>query len=70
MLCLLNIVSSGGGGHYPHDVTTQYGLTSIYNERVVKAENMHRPLSSSDTAKLGFHHEGMRWAHVVLLYVL
>ena len=52
--------SPGGGGYYHHDVTTQSGLTSIYNERVVSAERVQRPLSGSNVSKLGIHHEGVR----------
>ena len=54
------IASSSGGGHYPHDVKTQSGLTSIYNEHVVRAEHMQRPLSSSGGSEI--HHEGVRYA--------
>ena len=56
-------MSSGGGGNgsYPHDVTTQSGLTKIYNARVVKAEHMCRPVIGTPNCL----HEGVRW---VLLY--
>ena len=38
-------------GSFPHDVKTTSGLTSIYNEKVVRVELMERPMSSSDSKK-------------------
>ena len=39
--------SSTGGGQLPHDVKTQGGLTSIYNQRVTQVEHVERPMGSS-----------------------
>ena len=42
-----NSSSSGHSGIPPHDVTTQSGLTSIYNQPVTKVEHVTRPMGSS-----------------------
>ena len=38
--------SSSNSGSFPHDVKTQSGLTSIYNEKVVSATRVTRPTGS------------------------
>ncbi len=51
----------GGGGGYAHDVKTQSGLTSIYNDRVVSAQKVTRTMDSSGGKNIpGVKHEGVR----------
>lgn len=71
---------SGGGGIPAHDVKTQSGLTSIFNERIVQVEHMQRPLAggSSGSSSAGLvaslaplagydgQHEGVRYIQSVL----
>ena len=46
----------------PHDIKTQSGLTSLYNERVTKVEHVTRPMGSSGgSANVPFFdHHGAR----------
>ena len=49
--------SSSGGG-FSYDIGTQPGLTSLYNERITKAEHVSRPLSSG--SGMGVTHSGVK----------
>lgn len=51
---------SRGNKNYPHDVKTQSGLTDIYNERVVSASRMSRPLSNWEKEHGKLRHEGIK----------
>jgi len=42
-----NSSSGGTPGSWNHDVTTQGGLTSIYNQQVTQVEHFTRPMGSS-----------------------
>ncbi|XP_013412058.1 uncharacterized protein LOC106174870 [Lingula anatina] len=51
------------GARPPHDVKSQSGLTSIFNEKVVSAERMKRPMPSwggGSGSLVGIHHEGVK----------
>jgi len=51
--------SKSGGGSHAFDIGTKSGLTSLYNERVVSAEKVTRPLDSFG-GKSGIPHAGVR----------
>lgn len=49
--------SSGAGSSLPHDITSQQGLTSLYNSGVTSVEHVTRPLGGSGGA-IGIQHSG------------
>ncbi|XP_072572847.1 uncharacterized protein [Paramormyrops kingsleyae] len=52
--------SSGGGGPYTYDISTQSGLTALYNSPVYLAEKMTRPLGTSSVKVGWISHSGVR----------
>ncbi|XP_078254873.1 uncharacterized protein LOC144593241 [Rhinoraja longicauda] len=48
------------GGVKPHDLTTKSNLTNLYNQPVVQAERVQRPLNGKSFMAGPFRHEGVR----------
>ncbi|XP_067888263.1 uncharacterized protein [Heterodontus francisci] len=48
--------SGTGDGTYPHDISSQSGLTNLYNKRVLTAERVTRPMPHL----FGLPHSGVR----------
>ncbi|XP_048882276.1 uncharacterized protein LOC125749250 [Brienomyrus brachyistius] len=52
--------TSGGGGPYKYDISTQSGLTELYNKPVFLAEKMKRPLDPFSVKMGWLSHSGVR----------
>lgn len=51
--CIYNIVYFSGNKNFPHDIKTQSGLTTLFNERVISSQPVERPLKGPGGGKFG-----------------